>query len=49
VRHGDQELTTRQLEASAKGSVAVGGFCASGEVIRLAAEMELRGLIPFQH
>ncbi len=41
----DQELTTRQLEASAKGSVAVGGFCASGEVIRLAAEMELRGLI----
>lgn len=41
----DQELTIRQLEASVRGSVAIGGFCVSGEVIRLAAEMELHGLI----
>jgi len=41
----DQELTVKQLEASARGSVAVAGYCLSGEVIRRAAEMELHGLI----
>ncbi len=41
----DQELTVHQLEASARGSVAVAGYCSSGEPIRLAAEMELHGLI----
>jgi hypothetical protein len=41
----DQELTPRQLEASARGSVAVAGYCSSSESIRLASEMELHGLI----
>lgn len=41
----DQELTAHQLEASARGSVAVAGYCSSSESIRLAAEMELHGLI----
>jgi hypothetical protein len=41
----DQELTARQLEASARGSVAVAGFCSTSESLRLAAELELHGLI----
>lgn len=41
----DEELTANKLEASARGAVAVGGYCVSSEVIRLAAEMELHGLI----
>jgi hypothetical protein len=41
----DQELTVRQLEASARGSVAVAGYCSSSESIRLASELELHGLI----
>lgn len=41
----DQELTTRQLEASVKGCVAIAGFCAAAEPLRLAAEMDLHGLI----
>jgi hypothetical protein len=41
----DQELTTHQLEASARGSIAVAGFCASGDPIRQAADMDLHGLI----
>ncbi|NMB55758.1 MAG: hypothetical protein GYA15_13765 [Leptolinea sp.] len=41
----DEELTLRQLEASARGSVAVAGYCLTGEAIRMAAELELQGLI----
>lgn len=41
----DQELTVRQLEASARGSVAVAGYCSTAEPIRVAAEMQLHGLI----
>ncbi len=41
----DQELTVHQLEASARGSVAVAGYCYSGEPIRMAAEMDLHGLV----
>jgi hypothetical protein len=41
----DQELTTRQLEASARGSIAVAGYCYTGEAIRRAAEMDLHGLV----
>ncbi len=41
----DQELTVQQLESSVQDSIAVAGFCYSGEVIRVAAEMQLRGLI----
>lgn len=41
----DQELTVRQLEASAKETVVVAGYCSNGEPLRLAADMELHGLI----
>jgi hypothetical protein len=41
----DQELTVRQLEASARGSVAVAGYCSTAEPIRVAADMQLHGLI----
>jgi hypothetical protein len=41
----DEELTAGKLEASARGAVAVAGYCVSSEAIRLAAEMELHGLI----
>ena len=41
----DQELTSRQLEASARGSIAVAGYCYTGEAIRRASEMDLHGLV----
>lgn len=41
----DQELTARQLEGSARGSIAVAGYCYTGEAFRRASEMELSGLV----
>jgi hypothetical protein len=41
----DHELTATQLDVSMCGAGVVGGYCADSEVLRLAEEMPLRGLI----
>jgi hypothetical protein len=45
ARAADHELTGTQLDVSMRGAVVVGGSCADPEVLKLAEEMPLRGLI----
>lgn len=41
----DEELTPARLDMSLRLSVMVGGYCSSADVLRLAEELPLRGLI----
>ena len=44
-RAADEELTKERLDVSMRGAVVVGGHCNQADVLRMGAEMPLRGLI----
>lgn len=44
-RGPEDELLTSHLDVSARGSVVVGGICTQPEVIKMASEIPLKGLI----
>ena len=44
-RAGDEELTKERMDVSMRGAVVVGGHCNQADVLRMGAEMPLRGLI----
>lgn len=41
----DEEITRPQIEVSMRGAVIMGGYCASADVLRAGAELQLRGMI----
>ncbi len=45
ARSPDEELTAARLDVSMRGAVAMAGPCADPDVLRMAEEMPLRGLI----
>ena len=45
AKNPDQELLLADLDMSLRGSVVMGGYCGSPDVLRSAAELPLRGLI----
>jgi hypothetical protein len=45
ARAADEELRADRLDVSLRGAVVLGGFCASAEVLSVAEELPLRGLI----
>ncbi len=44
-RAADEELTKERMDVSMRGAVVVGGYCCQEDVLRMGAEMPLRGLI----
>jgi hypothetical protein len=45
ARNQDDELTPDRLDVSLRGSVVLGGYCGNPQVIKIGAELPLRGLI----
>lgn len=44
-RSADDELTKERMDVSMRGAIVVGGYCGQADVLRMGAEMPLRGLI----